>query len=72
MVKDTGVGITEDGQRNLFKMFGKLRESQQINQTGCGLGLTICEKLVNKLGGELRLDSTRNVGTSVYFTVNYE
>ena len=50
-VSDSGVGISEEGQKNLFKLFGKLRESQQVNQTGCGLGLTICEKIVNKLGG---------------------
>ena len=68
-VTDTGVGISEESQKNLFKLFGRLEESKNENRTGCGLGLTICQKIVGKLGGTIELRSRRHVGTTVVFTM---
>ena len=45
-VKDTGQGIRKEAQKDLFKMFRKLKQSNKsINANGTGLGLTICKKL---------------------------
>ena len=43
-----------------------------MNETGCGLGLTICEKIIKKLGGNIHLESEKDKGTTVYFTVEFE
>ena len=42
-VKDTGVGISADDQQNLFKMFGTVKNTRQMNTGGIGLGLFICK-----------------------------
>lgn len=46
-VKDTGIGIGENDQSKLFKLFGKLQSSHQLNKAGIGLGLYICKKIVD-------------------------
>ena len=41
-VKDTGVGISKEDSKGLFKQFGKLEQSDDLNPEGIGLGLHIC------------------------------
>lgn len=48
-VKDTGVGIKDEDKKKLFKRDGKLEDSNGINPTGCGLGLSISTNLVKLL-----------------------
>ena len=50
-VRDTGLGISEDGIQKIFKLFGQVKSTKKINQTGIGLGLAICKSLVQKLMG---------------------
>ncbi|CAI2384835.1 unnamed protein product [Moneuplotes crassus] len=64
-VIDTGIGISKADQKSLFKLFGKLSSNHNRNKTGCGLGLTICKKLIEKLDGSIHLSSIENVGTTV-------
>jgi K+-sensing histidine kinase KdpD len=42
-VKDSGVGISKANQEKLFKLFGFLDETQEINKNGVGLGLVIAK-----------------------------
>ena len=56
-VKDTGVGITEHDTKNLFKQFGKLSQSADLNPEGIGLGLHISSQLVAANNGSIRVDS---------------
>ena len=42
-VEDSGIGISEVDQKKLFKMFGYLKSTQQMNIQGIGLGLFICK-----------------------------
>lgn len=56
-VKDTGIGIREKDQGKLFKLFGMLEDSQSMNPNGCGIGLTVSKKYVEKLGGQIRIKS---------------
>lgn len=44
-VEDTGMGIKEEDQTKLFSLFGKLKQSESVNTSGVGLGLTICKNL---------------------------
>lgn len=47
-VEDTGIGIKEEDHSKLFKLFGILEQKQKnINTQGIGLGLTICNKILN-------------------------
>jgi len=45
-VIDTGIGISEQGQKNLFIDFNRLEENQDRNKSGTGLGLSICKKII--------------------------
>ena len=50
---DNGKGIKEEERKDLFRRFGKLQRTADINQEGIGLGLTICKELCQKNGGEI-------------------
>mmetsp|Transcript_25751 Transcript_25751/g.29653 ORF Transcript_25751/g.29653 Transcript_25751/m.29653 type:complete len:202 (-) Transcript_25751:319-924(-) len=69
-VTDTGVGISEADSKQLFQMFGAVsKHRSKLNIKGTGLGLTITQKLVTMLGGEIKLDSEEGFGTTVTFTI---
>ena len=69
-VTDTGIGIRREEQTGLFKVFGMVKSTREnFNMKGTGLGLTICQKLVNSMGGEIDLRSNEGVGTQVTFSV---
>lgn len=62
-IKDTGEGMHED----VVKQF--LKSSDYINNSGASLGLSISRKLVELMGGELRLESKENKGSTFYFSL---
>jgi signal transduction histidine kinase len=64
---DTGVGIDNDKFKELFTAFNKIMKNRNLNREGVGLGLTISKNLAIKLGGDLLVESTVNVGSK--FTV---
>lgn len=73
-VQDTGIGIKEEDQGKLFKMYGKLEQSKKnINTEGVGLGLTISETLASLLNPEakrpIELRSEVGKGTCFSFIV---
>jgi CheY-like chemotaxis protein len=72
-IEDTGIGISKDNLQNLFKLFGKLEQSNsKINQHGVGLGLAISQNLVERLndhipGENIRVESQPGRGSKFYF-----
>lgn len=69
-IKDTGHGMTAQQQRRLFRPFDRLgRETTSVE--GTGIGLFITKRIVELLGGELQLDSTEWVGTTVTVSLPY-
>lgn len=44
--------------------FGKLDEHSKINSQGTGLGLSICKRMIEKMGGTVKVDITEGVGTT--------
>ena len=66
-ITDTGIGISEDNQEKLFKMFGFLKDSQEKNPKGIGLGLHICKQVVQKFGGDIICRSKIGQGTTFAF-----
>ena len=71
-VSDTGMGIKENDHKNLFKLFGKLKTKNGINNNGVGLGLTISKQIIERLGGTITMTSTYNVGTVFAFNIKPE
>ena len=69
-VIDTGLGIPESEQADIFRPFHQ--GSGARNHGGTGLGLAIADRQVELLGGHLRLDSERGAGSRFHFTVPLE
>ena len=67
-IEDNGLGISEEGQKNLFIDFGKLTENGDRNKSGTGLGLSICKKIIEQMGGNVEVESKVGVGSS--FIIN--
>jgi signal transduction histidine kinase/ActR/RegA family two-component response regulator len=69
-VKDTGIGIEKEEQKNIFNRFmqGKL---EQTHNQGVGLGLSIVKGIVAILGGEVWLNSHIGVGSTFFFSIPY-
>ena len=68
-VKDTGIGIAPAGVSRLFKAFSQVDSSTSRRYGGTGLGLIICKRLVEAMGGELKVESQFGLGTCFYFTM---
>lgn len=68
-VKDTGVGITEEGQKRLFQPFAHVESDTSRGYGGAGLGLTICRKLVEQMGGEIAIKSQPGLGSLFTFSI---
>ncbi len=69
-VLDTGLGITEHDIGKLFKAFTQADSTTARRFGGTGLGLTICKKLVECMGGSIGVKSVVNEGSTFWFTVN--
>ncbi|KHK03108.1 PAS domain-containing hybrid sensor histidine kinase/response regulator [Desulfovibrio sp. TomC] len=72
VVQDTGIGITEDLQRIIFEPFTQAEGSYTRRFQGAGLGLSIVRKLVRMMDGELALESTIGVGTTIYCSLPFK
>jgi signal transduction histidine kinase len=66
-VRDTGIGIPLESQDNIFDEFVQLHNRERDRTKGTGLGLTICKRLVDAMGGTLSLQSEPGKGST--FTV---
>lgn len=67
-VSDSGIGLSDDQQKILFQAFTQGDTSTTREYGGTGLGLIICKRLVEKLDGQIGLDSKPNVGSTFWFT----
>lgn len=68
-ISDTGIGISENAIKNIFDRFVKLDTIPTIQTEGSGLGLSIAKGMVEIIGGEIRLVSEVNVGSTFLFSV---
>ena len=68
-VRDNGIGIPKDKQKDLFKKFYQVDSSLERSE-GSGLGLAICKAITEKLGGEIWVESQEGKGSTFYFTIS--
>jgi signal transduction histidine kinase len=66
-VADTGVGIAAESMVHIFDEFFQLRNPERDRNKGTGLGLTICKRLIDAMGGQIDVKSTPGEGST--FTV---
>ncbi|MDE5416623.1 response regulator [Labilibaculum sp. DW002] len=69
-IKDTGVGICTEKQHTIFEIFRQGENSSTRKFEGSGIGLTLCQKLVHLLDGEIWFDSKIEVGSNFYFKLH--
>jgi signal transduction histidine kinase/ligand-binding sensor domain-containing protein/CheY-like chemotaxis protein len=68
-VSDTGIGIDPSDYENIFIQFFKVDKERKKLYRGAGLGLAICKKLVERMGGKIWVESGIDKGSVFYFTL---
>ncbi|KAL4445517.1 hypothetical protein ABPG74_004591 [Tetrahymena malaccensis] len=70
-VQDSGLGISDEAKKNLFKIYGNMYINSQNKRHGVGLGLAVCRKLVSQLGSEkvIQIESFKGKGSSFTFSI---
>lgn len=68
-VKDTGMGIKKADRSKLFKLFGFVQSTEDVNTRGIGLGLVISQKIVERFDGEMGFKSKWKKGSTFAFSI---
>src|SRR5262249_46172030 len=64
-VTDTGIGIEPEHAEHIFDEFAQLRNPARDRTKGAGLGLAICKRLIQAMGGTIAVDSSPGQGTTI-------
>ncbi|MCS4302425.1 PAS domain-containing hybrid sensor histidine kinase/response regulator [Chryseobacterium sp. BIGb0232] len=71
-IKDTGIGMTEDYIKDIFKKFNQEDSSVSRKYGGTGLGMAITKQLIGLMKGEIQIRSEKNVGTEITIFLNLD
>jgi signal transduction histidine kinase/ligand-binding sensor domain-containing protein/CheY-like chemotaxis protein len=66
---DTGIGVSEEHQERIFNYFEKIEDAKSKLYRGTGIGLSICKKIIELMGGKIWVKSDGNSGSSFYFSI---
>lgn len=69
-IKDSGVGISESDLEKIFEPYYQGIISDEVENLGAGLGLSLCKELIELYSGNISVDSELNEGTTVSFSLN--
>lgn len=69
---DTGCGISKDFISHIFEPFTQEKSTARTSYMGTGLGLAIARQLTKLMGGDIKVDSELNVGTTFTVTITFE
>lgn len=72
MVKDTGIGMSDDFQKNMFDPFSQEYGKDRSEFRGTELELSIVKRIVDQMGGEIRVESKKGVGTTFTWTLTFK
>lgn len=72
VVSDTGIGITREKSDLIFSPFTQCDDSSTRSYGGAGLGLTICQRIVELMGGRIGFQSEKGRGSTFWFTVPFK
>lgn len=64
IIKDSGIGISEDDQARIFERFYRVDRSRSLETGGTGLGLAIVKETLDTLDGDIRIESHKGLGTT--------
>lgn len=71
-VKDTGIGIEPEKQEIIFLRFSQAEKELSKKSGGLGLGLSIAKENIKLLGGDIKLESKKEVGSTFFITIPYK
>ena len=69
IMKDSGIGISPTDLKNIFEPFYQGVLSNEVENLGAGLGLSLCKEIVKLYDGEISVESVQNIGTEVFFSI---
>ena len=68
-IKDTGLGLAEEDKKRIFGEFEQVDDAPSRRQNGAGLGLAISQRIVQKMGGKIGVESKLNEGSEFSFEI---
>lgn len=71
-IEDDGIGMSEEFQKKLFTPFEREDTKAVRTQNGTGLGLSIVQSMVSLMGGSIRAESTKGIGTVFYVDIEFK
>lgn len=66
-ISDTGIGINSDSKKRVFELFHRLESDPMHAQEGTGIGLTVTKLLVERMAGEIGVESEKGQGSTFWF-----
>ena len=71
-VTDTGIGMSEEFQKQMFDPFTQEHGENRSEFKGTGLGLSIVKRIVEQMGGKIRVESEKDIGTKFSWELTFD